>query len=577
MAKSKKAARSPHLLARQLETLRELRASYAPAATRTRFGILRALSRTSMGDVRQLIEYHDLLCFLRAYPDNETVLHAVEAELVRFHKRVALLKSSTGVRHRDELENSGLVGTTVVHPFSFDVLNLLLSHYPESFRIDWAASEDDVADKLEEWLPALVSWPENDILDNDFTFDFHHWLKRGKANAAEELHRFVGLLAGSGLPRHVQRHLYDLLAPVLTWELGTSGATRTLKRVPCAKPFFQQEPLRRRPSDLRMELAKPARKLRRLSIAEGVQRVRDVNEVLAVRYRELFPLTMADPREVYAYDAGRGVVIYVYGSKSEARLPLESNFGALLTRNGLPVGYGVGATFFERVEIAINVFPAFRSGESAFIISEFFKLFHQHFGSRVLLVRSRQVGDGDDEPIQSGAFWFYYKLGFRPVRKPIRRLAAEQAARLARRPGTRSSVAMLKRLSKSDVVLAINPAEQDYWRELSVVKLGFRVTDNVNRQFRGNRAAAITSAVQELSRILAIRDMKRWPDSEKQALERLSLLLVQISSLGRWSAEDKRALVGIIRAKGGAQEREYTLAGLAHRRLKRALEQLAGE
>ena len=44
---------------------------------------------------------------------------------------------------------------------------------------------------------------------------------------------------------------------------------------------------------------------------------------------------------------------------------------------------------------------------------------HQKF-----VVKPYQFGKGNPEGLKSGAFWFYYRLGFRPVRDDIREQAA---------------------------------------------------------------------------------------------------------------------------------------------------------
>jgi hypothetical protein len=52
--------------------------------------------------------------------------------------------------------------------------------------------------------------------------------------------------------------------------------------------------------------------------------------------------------------------------------------------------------------------------------------------------------------------------------------------------------------------------------------------------------------------------------------------LAQISDLARWSARDRRALVEIVRAKGGHHEADYLRRMQVHRRLRRALLRLGG-
>jgi hypothetical protein len=303
--------------------------------------------------------------------------------------------------------------------------------------------------------------------------------------------------------------------------------------------------------------------------------VRLVNEVLAVRSRELFCVTHANPAEVYLVEPGRGVQIFLYGSQPEARLPLEANFGALLVRNGMPIGYGVGACLFDRVEIAINIFPTFRAGESPFIIEQFFKAFYHHFGSRVFVVRSRQMGDGDDEPIMAGSFWFYYKLGFRAVRPQIRALAEREFRRIKRQPEHRSSVAMLKRLSKSDVFFHIDPNRMHRLEEISVASLGYTVTDLIVKRFNGDRVSASTLASRSLAKALGISRFSDWTESERTALMRLGPLLTAIPGLARWSRLEKGLLGRIIRAKGKPLERQFVLLCIRHPKLWPALVRLA--
>ena len=72
----------------------------------------------------------------------------------------------------------------------------------------------------------------------------------------------------------------------------------------------------------------------------------------------------AHPAEVYVNEPGRGVQIVLYGMEPEMRLPFETNWGYMLVRNGVPVGYGVAANWFDRAEIAID--PADQVPELAY-------------------------------------------------------------------------------------------------------------------------------------------------------------------------------------------------------------------
>ncbi len=49
-----------------------------------------------------------------------------------------------------------------------------------------------------------------------------------------------------------------------------------------------------------------------------------------------------------------------------------------------------------------------------------------------------------------------------------------------------------------------------------------------------------------------------------------------LPGLEGWSREERRALVGVVRAKGGRRESEFVARFDGHRRLRRAIQALAG-
>jgi hypothetical protein len=174
----------------------------------------------------------------------------------------------------------------------------------------------------------------------------------------------------------------------------------------------------------------------------------------------------------------------------------------------------------------------------------------------------------------SGAFWFYFKLGFRATNPRIRRLAERMAAKLAANPKHRFSLPQLKRLSHTDVYFHADPTEADRLRELSYIDLSYVVTDYFARRCAGDRNEGTRIAVQALCRTLGMRNLKRWTSHEQTALARLAPLVVNIPDLALWPTRDKEDLVRVIRAKGGPREREYVLRLQRHVRLRGALERL---
>jgi hypothetical protein len=557
--------------------LRELSLQFGQSAYNDKLSIVRELRHTKLLRASDLTAYHDILCFIRAFPDNARLLSWVEKELESYGRRIEQYKQLTSDKNGRRLLNTGIANTTIEHPFDYDVTRMLLRWYPDMLDIDWNQSGGDAEDNLYDILPLLISRQENDIIDNDDSFELLDWLNlaEGKRDR-NKLKTVLRLITAADLPLEVQRHFFENLNIMISWELADSLASRTFKRVPSGKTYFHQKPLKTRTENLRAEIIKPPTALHLLSRREGAEWVRAVNEVLAVRNRELFALTFANPSEVYIDDPGRGLRIVIFGAEQDARLPLESNFGALLVRNGIPVGYGIAAALFDRVEIAINIFPAFRSGESSYTIEQFFRVFYHHFGSRVFVVRHEQMGYGEDEALHSGAFWFYFKLGFRAINDRVRRLAQKEYEKIRLRPRYRSPINVMKRLSKTDVYLRTDADDTKIWRELSLVNLGYVVTRYFAEKHNGDRRKGTIQSVSTVKKILKIHQLDQWSDNESTALQRMAPLIVNIPDLPDWSSSEKNALIKVIRSKGAARERRFVLLLNRHQRFRKALESLAG-
>jgi hypothetical protein len=134
---------------------------------------------------------------------------------------------------------------------------------------------------------------------------------------------------------------------------------------------------------------------------------------------------------------------------------------------------------------------------------------------------------------------------------------------------------MLKRLSKSDVFLHIDPNQMTKLYELSVAKLGYAVTDAVASGFEGNRVAASWLSIRSLAKILKLTNWALWSRDEQTAFLRLGPLLAAIPEIRRWSRSDMDALGRLIRAKGKPLERQFVLLSNRLPKFKQALERLS--
>ena len=153
------------------------------------------------------------------------------------------------------------------------------------------------------------------------------------------------------------------------------------------------------------------------------------------------------------------------GILPERRLPLRAGFGTFFLHNGVPIGYADAFGLCEHIDVSFNIFYAFRSGESAFCFARLLKLYHQLFGSTVFSIDAYQLGQGNQEAIEAGAFWFYRKLGFRPTDPGIENIARREENRMAKERRHRTSASTLKKLARGALIYEMYPTtEWDHFR-----------------------------------------------------------------------------------------------------------------
>jgi hypothetical protein len=125
-------------------------------------------------------------------------------------------------------------------------------------------------------------------------------------------------------------------------------------------------------------------------------------------------------------------------------------------------------SFFERAEVGFNLYYTFREGESAWLYARLLHVLRQELGVNVFSVDPYQLGHENAEAIDSGAFWFYRKLGFRPVDPAIAALAAREEKRIARTPGYRSTRRTLELLANGYLLYEGPGAEKGAWDRFTI-------------------------------------------------------------------------------------------------------------
>lgn len=522
----------PETTTRLIEQLDELKNQFTPEVARRVQRLLDQLSRKRLDDTDSLVRYHEVLLFLRAYPQNAAIVRATEKELCAFSERVsALLKRDVDIAPLQHPEVSGIAGTSVIDTFSFDVVRWLLQRHSSEVGIEWEWFEDE--NRLAEIWPWFIPLLEEDAFV-EANVPYREWLaaaRKGRAELPWLLDRL------NQLPRleRERAEIYNSQQLYVRWTPGFN-ASRTGLRLPAKRPFYHRGPLiERRDIDLRKELGQPLA-LQKLSPRQGAKALDMALTASTVRYRELYGFTHGDPNHVYRADLGRGVELQLMGLPAEKRLPLRTCHAAMIYKNGVPIGYFEGMSLFERMESGFNLYYTFRDGETAWLYARTLNAMHQFAGVTAFWIEPYQIGYENEEGIQSGAFWFYRKLGFRPVLKETLQLTLREEEKIKTRKGYRTTPATLRKLATSPMIFELNTERRSDWDRFQVRKIGFKA-----------------------QRVMA------GVDSE------LALVLSLIPDLNRWSAEEKRHLARIVHAKKGAEEVRYLRLMQKHERLRKAL------
>jgi hypothetical protein len=494
-----------------------------------------------------LIARHERLCFARAFPRSAAELRRVERELAGFERLAAPL--------RDALRNTGIAGSTYHYPFNYAMTRWLGARYGRAVEIDWPAYRRRAWDDVAALLSLVVAWAENEGLDDDDVPSWE-WIRAAKGpDRRTDLAWLLDVLAAQRLGPKLETHLFESLNLPLRWDLAGCRDAVTHARLP-ARPFFHRRLLSERPADFTREVLRPPGALQLLAPASADRVIDAARAALSQREREFHVIVHAHRGEVYRVHAGRGLEIFVIGLAPALRLTLESDYGALLVKNGVPIGYGYAVLLFGRADIGINIFPTYRGGESPYVFHRFCAVFHHHFGARRFVMRRYQLGHQNPEGIEAGSFWFYYKLGFRSLARAVRAVAEAERGRLERRRGARSSPATLRRLARSDMLLATDGTRPEDFRDVDVRRVGLAVTRAIRLRHGGDRAGAIAASMRAVGRALGAAAVP----------ERLAPVAALVPDLGRWEARERRALLALLRAKELPRERPFVLAMQRHER-----------
>ena len=493
---------------------------------------------------------HHEKCFARAFPRSRSEYNEAHQQLLHFEEEFARLSKKKSA----SLAETGIVGTKIHYCFSFEVARWLAKSSPGAVTIDWPELTN--SEPLDDLLRQLLQPSEDEWFDSGYA-DTREWVKL--ASAAFSGTDFDWLMAQMGRNHFesIWRQLYDAAEVPLAWDLSHSRHSISRNVFPTKSIVTRELGMRPRPANTKKEIKKPLATIPRLSKRDGARMINVAMASLAARHRETYHFNFANPDEVYLAAVGEGVAVVVFGLLAAHRFPLECTMGYLVLSNGVPIGYGGASLLFKQVNTGINIFDDYRGSEAAYLWVQVMRVYHSLVGCNRFVANSYQLGHDNSEALQSGAFWFYYHLGYRPVRQELRKLASGEMEKRSCNNAYRSNRKILKKLANGDMHLTLPGSRQsEFFDEAWLPTLSKLATREIGRIDARIRQHSIESLTKNVARDLRIRSMHSWTHNEKCSLSAIAPFIAACEPRS-WPESMKRTVRKTLRAKGGLYELDY--------------------
>ena len=535
--------------------------TFDAAATARKLDCIGKLARKNLRSADDVLALHEALCFLRAYPDSPAVLTAVERELARFERRADLR------RFAEDLRDSGIAGTPIQYSFFHQMATWLAARYPRHLHILWDQLRKP--ELLEDRLPVLSLFAETVGLD-ELVIEPRDWIDRMRGADTDATY-LIRRCTAQGLTGGLAEKLYEDLDIEIEIAPLPKGPSRTHAKDPGATVHWQTGPMRSGRPDLRDAALLEPLAIREVSREDGQRFIDMAREAMVTRSRDLDAFAYGDPDDVRLIEWEDGLQFASIGVIPERRLMLEAVYGYLTLKNGVPIGYVLNSALFGSADIAYNVFETWRGAEAAWIYARVVATVRGMFGVDSFTVYPYQLGDHNTEGLESGAWWFYQKLGYRPKDPATRRLMAVELARMKKKPKHRSSIATLRKLARKNVFFHLGADRDDVIGLLPNPYVGLAITTALSRRFASAREEGEAQCAHEAAELCGVTSLAGWTAGERLAWNRWAPLVTILPGVKRWSESDRRALGEVVRKKGGRREQDFVRAFDAHARLRAAI------
>jgi len=520
-----------------------------------KMNLLSSISKETLKSKKGLQSWYDILLFLLAYPDSQSVHKTASRALEQFQ---TYIQSHENIK--DKLFNTGITNTNLCAAFGFEIVKWLKKTHPKDIRLSsFEANNGQIQSILSVVMPKV----ESEILQ-DANSDWKTWLKGSLKKGEDLLDRLIAVFDETNIRPEVKDELWNAMG--INVEINFPGHLSLPRSL--VMPYHHRSLIRKksvhRPGNLKFAQV-------RLNAAEA-ERIIECGRMILVRHlREIDPISFTAAPLVSYYQLPRGLSIALTSMIPERRHPIDSYMGYLVFKNGLPVAYAGSWILFDSGRIGLNVFPSYRGGESHYIFEQVLKLHRKVYHLKRLSVDPYQLGKENSDGIRSGVFWVYYQAGFRPIRKEQKLLAEAEAIKILSLKAYRSPASVLSKLADSRMELLLQTRAVTF--DATDLSLAYEriLKDNYNNDRKLTEDRSFVKLVDLLQ-------FKNHPEEKLQfILKNWSVLLLNNEEELRSNKKLKKILKKLFELKASGSEEEYISGLQKSKALRKLMEKIVKE
>ena len=442
--------------------------------------LLKKLATAPLPGGKDLLEYHDLLLFLFAYPDSAGSRKLVAVSL----NRVVAFAKKNKKNAKLLIENEGLPYAPVVTRFSPDFMKWLLQH--KDIKVEFDSFYDPALtlnEVLNITLPTLFKAETTAGLSNE------DLLAELGISSKNYLNFLAGQIASLD-DRPLLKELFnDKINAYVKLVPKNERFSRVFNRIETDEIYYHDELLKK--FDPRSLIGQEVAVIDPLPAEKDIL-YKCIRNAMALSVREIDPATFLQKDTIRIYNVGRGLRLSIYSMLPERQLPLETYFGFTFFKNGMPVSYGGAWVFGKLARLGMNIFEPYRAGESGYLLTQLIRVFYQQMGNTYFEIEPYQFGLDNYDGIKSGAFWFYHKFGFRPVDKELFKIAEDEHKKIKTRKHYRTPEKTLVRFTESNIALHLNSGK----KPLDVLDINRKILSLLKNKWQHNYTAAREEAIE---------------------------------------------------------------------------------